>query len=108
MRIHHLALPGDWTAAQAAGEYRISTRGATVDEVGFIHGSTPEQVAGVRERYYADLDDLVLLTIETDLLTSPWRFDEVGEQSFPHVYGPINLDAVVEARVTRSTHDTEA
>lgn len=108
MIIHHLALPDDWAAARESGEYRISTRGATLDEVGFIHGATAEQVAGVRERYYADLDELVLLTIETDLLTSPWQLDEVGDQWFLHVYGPINLDAVVETGVTRSSHDTEA
>ncbi len=84
------------------GEYRISTRGATLEEVGFIHAATAEQVDGVRSRYYADAGELVLLTIDTDLLSSPWRFDPVGEESFPHVYGPLNLDAVVDTRVTGS------
>lgn len=85
-----------------AGEYRISTRGATLEEVGFIHGATEDQVDGVQDRYYRDAGDLVLLSIDTDRLTSPWQFDAVGEQSFPHVYGPLNLDAVVRTRVKGS------
>ncbi len=84
------------------GEYRVSTRGATLDEVGFIHAATQEQVDGVQARYYADAGDLVLLTIDTDRLTSPWRFDPVGEQEFPHIYGPLNLDAVVRTDVKGS------
>ena len=84
------------------GEYRVSTRGATLDEVGFIHAATQEQVDGVQARYYADAGDLVLLTIDTDRLTSPWRFDSVGEQEFPHIYGPLNLDAVVRTDVKGS------
>lgn len=96
MLIHHLALPTDWAEAQEHGAYAVSTRGVTLEEEGFIHCSLPEQVEPVRARYYADVDDLLLLTIETELLTSPWRFDEVpGAGEFPHVYGPIDLAAVV-------------
>lgn len=110
MRIHHLALPQEWEAAQAAGEYQRSTRGLSLAEVGFVHCARPEQVEGVRDLFYSDVESVVLLTIETDRLTSPWQFDPVpgAEQTFPHVYGPINLDAVVETRVQGSTHDSEA
>ncbi len=99
----------------AAGEYRVSTRGAMLDDVGFIHCSRAEQVDGVRAMFYAGVSDLLLLTIDSDLLTSPWQFDEVpgSELSFPHVYGPINLDAVVatgtpEAMCKDRSHDSEA
>jgi glutathione S-transferase len=96
MLIHHLALPDDWAEAQAAGDYRVSTRGVTLEQEGFIHCSKPEQVEPVREAFYADVHQLVLLTIDTDLLTSPWQLDPVEDQEFPHVYGPINLGAVVD------------
>lgn len=96
--IHHLALVRDWNEAQSAGEYRVSTIGRTVDDEGFIHASTPDQVVGTFQRYYADQDDVLLLTIDTDLLASPWRFDDVGDTRFPHIYGPLNLEAVVDVR----------
>lgn len=107
MRIHHLALPEDWAAAQEAGDYRVSSRGRTLADEGFIHTSTPEQVAGTFQRYYADRHDVLLLTIDTDRLTSPWRFDPVGDTEFPHVYGPIDLDAVVEVDPYRAQVDRD-
>lgn len=98
MIIHHLALESAWDAAQPAGAYAISTLGLALAEVGFIHCSQPEQVARVHERFYgAVTEPVLLLTIDTDLLTAPWQLDDVpGEPlPFPHVYGPLNLDAVV-------------
>ncbi|GAB3125838.1 DUF952 domain-containing protein [Tsukamurella serpentis] len=64
--IFHLALLPDWEAARAAGEYTVSTRGASLADVGFVHCSTAAQWRGVRERFYADVgaDALVLLTID--------------------------------------------
>jgi len=96
-RIFHIALPDEWAAAQDAGEYTRSTRGVTLQQEGFIHCSSAEQVEPVRAAFYADLSDLLLLTIETERLTSPWQYDEVpGGEAFPHIYGPLNLDAVVD------------
>jgi len=96
MLIHHLALPADWAAAQEQGRYTVSTRGVTLEQEGFIHCSLPEQVEPVRQAFYADVAELLLLTIDTELLTSPWQFDEVpGAGTFPHVYGPVDLGAVV-------------
>jgi len=94
----HLAEAPHWQEALSTGEYRWSTLGRTLEEEGFIHCSTPEQVAGVLERYYASYAaNLVLLTIDTERLTSPWQVDPVGDDTFPHVYGPINASAVVHA-----------
>ena len=79
----------------------MSTLGLQLSEVGFIHCSQAEQVAGVHERFYRHVSDpLRLLTIDTDLLTSPWQLDDVPGQPlpFPHVYGPLDLDAVVTAK----------
>ena len=53
----------------------------------------------MRSRYYADVEEpLLLLTIDTDLLFAPWREDPVGDDTYPHIYGPLNPDAVVETR----------
>ena len=98
-RLFHLALARDWAAARAAGEYTVSTRGRTLVEEGFIHASRADQWAGVRERFYADVTEpLVLLVIDPSRLTAQVREEAVPglDETFPHIYGPIDLDAVVE------------
>ena len=104
MRIHHVATAADWEQAQASGRYTTSTRGATLAEVGFLHAAREDQVAGVLERYYADVTEpLVLLVVDTDLLDVPWSEDPVGDTTFPHVHGPLSPDAVVEVRPLPTT-----
>ena len=98
MNIFHLALASDWSAAQETGDYRISTLGCTLEQEGFIHASRADQWRSTKQRFYADVpDQLVLLEIDPARLTSELRVDEVPEvdDSFPHIYGPLNLDAVV-------------
>ncbi len=76
--------------------------GARARDEGFIHASREDQTPGVLARYYADVDpdDLVLLVIDTDLLDVPWRFDPVGGDEYPHLYGPLAPAAVVAVRAT--------
>ncbi len=100
MLIFHIASDAEWRAAQATGSYTTSTLGVTLEEEGFIHLSRDSQAAAVLAKYYADVTDpLTLLTIDTDLVTSPWQFDDVpgAELSFPHIYGPLEPVAVVAA-----------
>ena len=96
--IYHLSTPDEWASAQRRGDYTSSSRGRTLAEEGFIHCSWAGQVAGVVERYYDGAGPLLILSVDTDLLTSPWQDDEIAPGVFyPHVYGPINVDAVVAA-----------
>lgn len=98
MRIYHLALASHWEAAVAGGSYTTSTLGRTLEEEGFIHCAQESQVAFVRATFYAEVEEpVVVLTVDTALLRSPWRLDDVpgADQPFPHVYGPIDVDAVV-------------
>jgi uncharacterized protein (DUF952 family) len=101
--IFHIAERADWEAARAAGgPYTVSTRGRTLAEVGFIHASRDEEQAEtVRRAFYADLDDLVLLVIDPGGLDV--RYEPVGDDVFPHVYGPLPLDAVIEVRALPKT-----
>lgn len=100
--IFHLALPDDWAAAFRTGAYTMSTRGMTLDEVGFIHCSTEEQIVDTANRFYADLTQLVVLTIDPLLVPSPIRLEPAGPGAdilFPHIYGPLPLGAVDRAAV---------
>jgi uncharacterized protein (DUF952 family) len=99
--IHHLALPDDWAAAFTSGEYRMSTRGLTIDDVGFIHCSTRDQVESTANLFYADVDQLVLLTIDQSVVEAPIRFEPPTPDSaerFPHIYGPLPIAAVTDAK----------
>jgi glutathione S-transferase len=91
----------------AAGEYRVSTRGRSLDEVGFIHASTAAQVEQVANRAYPDAESVVLV-IDPERLRSEVRYErgEPGSaELFPHIYGPINLDAVVDVLPTEIEDD---
>lgn len=100
--ILHLALRRDWATAREDGSYPWSTRGLTLAEVGYVHCSFEHQWRGVRDRFYADLadDELVLLVIDEARLSSPVvveRLDGAPDE-FPHVYGPLEIDAVIDTR----------
>lgn len=96
-RIYHVADRGHWLEAQEAGEYRRSTRDLSFDEEGFMHCSTAAQVRGVLERYYVGVEDLVLLTIDADLVADSLRDENTsgGTELFPHLYAPLPVEAVV-------------
>lgn len=96
----HAALPTDWVAAESTGEYRWSTRGRTLAEEGFVHLAYPEQLDGVVARFYADVDELVILLVDRARLTDP-VIDEPPApgvtEHFPHLYGPLPITAVIRA-----------
>ncbi len=103
MLLHHIALRPDWDDAVAAGTYAVSTRGATLDDVGFIHASTAEQVQGTASRFYADAPEpLVVLVMDEDRLTAGgievrWE-DAGGGELFPHLYAALPVALVDEVR----------
>jgi len=99
--IYHIATRADWERARRDGEYTTSTIGRTLAEEGFIHASQAAQVADVANRFYRGVPgDLVLLVIDPERVRAPVRFEEVPGAGlpFPHIYGPLNTDAVLAAR----------
>jgi uncharacterized protein (DUF952 family) len=99
--IYHIATRADWDRAQRDGEYITSTVGRTLAEEGFIHASGPSQVNGVANRYYRGIsDELVVLVIDTERVRADIRYEDVpgADAPFPHIYGPLNADAVLATR----------
>lgn len=98
VELFHLAERRDWLAAAAAGEYRVSTRGVTLDEQGYIHCSLQSQLRGVAELVYADseADELVVLVIDARRVPDPIRYEAPvpGADEYPHIYGPLPMEAV--------------
>ena len=85
--IAHIASRAAWD--HAGGTYEPGSLAAE----GFIHFSTPRQVLRVAEERFRGVDDLLLLLVDDDRLHAPVKY----EDGFPHLYGPLNLDAVVDA-----------
>jgi uncharacterized protein (DUF952 family) len=103
----HITERAAWEAAAGSGEYRMSSRGITLEQEGFIHCSLRHQLRAVAEAVYGDADDLVVLVIDSGRLTSPVRYEAASgrAEQYPHVYGPVPASAVVE--VIPVTRDAE-
>ena len=95
--IFHVTDAGRWARSLAEGVYTGSTRGVELADEGFIHCSTAAQWPATVERFYAGVPELVLLHVDESLLSSPVVFERLdgAPEAFPHVYGPIDLAAVV-------------
>ena len=92
--IYHVSTAKEWQTAVQHDFYEV----ASLATEGFIHCSKMEQVAGVLERYYKDQTGLLLLHIDESKLDVPLKYElapSVNEE-FPHIYGRLNLNAVVE------------
>jgi len=94
MKIFHIVKLIDWEAGTENGQFRAST----LEKEGFIHCCKENQIQFVLGTWFSGQSELFLVTIETDKLESPVLFEksEADQESFPHVYGPINLNAVVD------------
>ena len=109
--IYHLTSRQAWREAQSRGEYRAES----LESEGFIHCSTETQVLPVAEKYYKGQPDMILLKLDPALLSSELRWEPPSGGApppgvpegdlFPHIYGPINLDAVVKIHDLESNPD---
>jgi uncharacterized protein (DUF952 family)/GNAT superfamily N-acetyltransferase len=92
----HLIEPARWRAALDDG----AVRPPSLDDVGFVHLSTPDQVHLPAAALFPGRRDLVLLEIDPDRLSDPVRFepgmpDDPAGMRFPHLYGPLPVTAVI-------------
>lgn len=85
-----------WREAEAAGSFA----GAPVDvSDGFIHFSTAAQVRETAAKHFAGQQDLLIAAIDGGRLGPALRYEPSrGGALFPHLYGPLPLDAVVWVR----------
>ncbi|MBS1640591.1 MAG: DUF952 domain-containing protein [Bacteroidetes bacterium] len=91
--IYHITTKTEWNEALNKGYYTAPS----LQTEGFIHCSKAEQIKGVLERYFKEKNNLVKLVINVSALEHKLQYDfspSVNE-TFPHIYGIINLNAVV-------------
>ncbi len=96
--LYHIAIKEDWQRAKSNNTYTNSTLGKSLDNVGYIHLSYAHQVKLVADFIYKGMSGLVLLKIDPSKLTSRVVVEDVEgtDEKFPHLYGPLNLDAVID------------
>ena len=99
--LYHLALRQEWHACRGQPAYRRSTRGRSLEEVGFIHLCHPHQLAATHGRFYADLPAGAVLRLEIDPASLAAAGLVVREEPapgsgelFPHLFGPLPRAAV--------------
>jgi len=98
MRIVHLAIADDWEAAKQLGEYMVSTRGMSVDDVGYVHASAASQLRRVAEYGYSDVHSpLLVLVIDVDELHARgidvrWEAETSEAETSAHIYAPLPTD----------------
>lgn len=92
-KIWHITTRQQWEQAKLAQIYRSDS----LDSEGFIHCSTPQQVVNVANTLFTGQQGLVLLGIDSRRVQADIRYEEVeGVGCFPHIYGALNTEAVVE------------
>lgn len=82
----------EWREAKAAGVYQ----GAPVDQQdGYIHFSASDQVLETANMHFAGRNDLLLLAVDAPMLGNDLKWEvSRGGARFPHLYAPLDLDAV--------------
>lgn len=97
--ILHITQRSSWETSASRGYYKP----ASLDVDGFIHCSTIEQTAETANRFFADQKDLVILCIDTNKIETKVKYEESAcandqreDSLFPHIYGPLNVSAVVQ------------
>ena len=91
MLIYHIVLPDVW-AAFDSDLYEA----ASLKTEGFIHCSFAEQLDAVIARYYSGEKRIVILEVDPERLMSRMvKEPSTNNEVYPHIYGPINRDAIV-------------
>ena len=92
-KIYHITTNENWSLAVGKGLYDF----CALKTEGFIHCSTFSQVVATANRFFKEADNLIVLELKSDEIHSEIRFEnlQVGDEKFPHIYGPVELGAVV-------------
>ncbi|CAM2009780.1 DUF952 domain-containing protein [Acanthopleuribacter pedis] len=103
--IYHIVPRGEW---QSQGDQMVYTPKSLGDE-GFIHCSELKQLLGSASRYYKGRTDLLVLTVDPNRVIPTIVFENAreGEEPFPHIYGPLNRNAVVGIHPLQARPDGE-
>ena len=99
--IFHICSSTAW-AVTKNGEYRCPS----LDSEGFIHCSTRDQVADVANYLFRGQRELVLLVIDPERVVPSIRYEDASNgELYPHIYGPLNVNAIVRVETFKTNAD---
>lgn len=102
--VYHIIREEDWNKSSLLGFYSPTS----LKEEGFIHFSYAKQIPGVVQRFYQNIERLLILKIDTRKLNAKLFDDYVeGVDVFPHLYGELNLDAVAGSYSLKMNEDNQ-
>ncbi len=91
--IVHISQRQQWLAARETDSYEVDS----LESEGFIHCSRPEQLVKTANSFFRGQQDLVLLKIDPALVDAEIRYEALAsDEAFPHIYGPLNRNAVIQ------------
>ncbi|HSF75557.1 MAG TPA: DUF952 domain-containing protein [Microcoleus sp.] len=90
--IFHITRSQQWEEAKQVQSYR----GDTLDTEGFIHCSTLPQVLKSANKFFVGQTGLLLLWIDSDKVQAEVKYEYAAGENYPHIYGPLNVDAVLK------------
>lgn len=92
--IFHITTRKQWKEFQKDGRFVPES----LDKEGFIHASTGPQLEYTANRFFSNRNKILLLVIEMSRLAPEVKYEEEPEtgEKFPHIYGPLNVDAIVD------------
>ncbi|CAN5237517.1 DUF952 domain-containing protein [soil metagenome] len=101
MKIYHIVTPEVWEKFKDKDFYEAES----LTTEGFVHCSFADQLDGVLQRYYKDAEKVLILTLETEKLSSKLVNEaSTNNEIYPHIYGKINISAVVNVEKRNIIH----
>jgi uncharacterized protein (DUF952 family) len=92
MIIYHIVLSEIWGKFKDEDYYEAESLASE----GFIHCSFANQIEGVLGRYYQGVVKVLILTIDSEKLTSKLVNEaSTNNEIYPHIYGKINREAII-------------
>lgn len=90
--IYHFVMPDYFHQYDEKSDYYP----ARFEQEGFIHCCFVEQIDHVITHHFRDVDDVYILKLDQTKILAKLIVEGEGHPlGFPHIYGPINMDAII-------------
>lgn len=103
--IYHITDAPLWEKALVAEYYRHPS----LKTEGFIHCSTKDQLGPTADRFFGGVDQIIVLSIVERRIPGMVKWEDAPDvtppQKFPHIYGPLPLDAIEDVSIITRVDD---